>query len=311
MCAIAGILFKNGKRPGFPMTTGEALTEILEATLHRGPDSAGWALYRDPLPKGRLRMRFFISPGEQAQSEIDTIHQTLVDEAVEILSEEVLGCTLGVEVKFEGDLLDLTHAVERRIKPVSMGSRLDILKDVGQPRELAPKYDIAGFNGDHGIAHIRLATESGVHPDTSHPFWACGFADIATVHNGQITNYWIMRRRLERRGMTFQTENDTELIAVYLAFRMSTGASLEAALQTSLEDLDGTFSYLVATKDAIGYAKDKLAAKPMVKYEDDGMIAISSEEVGLNRLFPGRALETTEPNPLSCGLWSRSPDVNP
>jgi glutamine phosphoribosylpyrophosphate amidotransferase len=106
--------------------------------------------------------------------------------------------------------------------------------------------------------------------------------------------------------MTFQTENDTELIAVYLAYRMSRGASLEDALKTSLADLDGTFSYLVATRDAIGYAKDKLAAKPMVKYEDDDMIVISSEEVGINRLFPGRALATTEPAPLTYGLWSRS-----
>ncbi|MDX9818764.1 MAG: amidophosphoribosyltransferase, partial [Desulfococcus multivorans] len=98
----------------------------------------------------------------------------------------------------------------------------------------------------------------------------------------------------------------TELIAVYLAYRMSSGASLEAALETSLADLDGTISYLVATRDAIGYAKDKLAANPMVKYEDDDMIVISSEEVGINRLFPGRALATTEPAPLTCGLWSRS-----
>jgi glutamine phosphoribosylpyrophosphate amidotransferase len=106
--------------------------------------------------------------------------------------------------------------------------------------------------------------------------------------------------------MRFQTENDTELIAVYLAYRMSKGVSLEAALNSSLEDLDGTFSYLVATRDAIGYAKDKLAAKPMVKYENDDLIAISSEEVGLNRLFPGQALETSEPAPLTCGLWSRN-----
>ena len=183
---------------------------------------------------------------------------------------------------------------------------VQILKDVGLPHEVAPTYGIQEFDGDHGLGHVRLATESGVHPNTSHPFWASGFADVATVHNGQLTNYWIMRRRLERRGMEFQTENDTELIAVYLAYRMSEEASLEEALRSSLEDLDGTFSYLVATRDSIGYAKDKLAAKPMVKYEDDDLIAICSEEVGLNRLFPGRALDTVEPAPLTYGLWSRA-----
>jgi glutamine phosphoribosylpyrophosphate amidotransferase len=115
-----------------------------------------------------------------------------------------------------------------------------------------------------------------------------------------------MRRRLERKGMRFQTENDTELIAVYLAYQMSRNVPLEEALESSLDDLDGTFSYLVATRDAIGYAKDKLAAKPMVKYEDDELIAIASEEVGLNRLFPGQALETSEPAPQTCGLWRRT-----
>lgn len=305
MCAIAGILFKNGRRGDLNLSTGEALTRILDATLHRGPDSAGWALYREPLA-GQLRMRFLVPKNGDVESEIAKIQTVLAAEGVEVITTMPLGCTIGVTARFSGDVLALTHAIEHQVKLISIGESLDIIKDVGQPMDLALRYGIGDFNGAHGIAHIRLATESGVHPDTSHPFWACGFADIATVHNGQITNYWIMRRRLERRGMTFQTENDTELIAVYLAYRMSRGAGLEDALKTSLADLDGTFSYLVATKDAIGYAKDKLAAKPMVKYEDDDMIVISSEEVGINRLFPGRALATTEPAPLTYGLWSRS-----
>lgn len=304
MCAIAGILFKNGKRP-LGMTTGEALTAILDATLHRGPDSAGWALYHEPMG-GLLRMRFFVADEESREEDIRAIRTLLDAEHADIQQEEVLGCTYGVVVDFNGDVLALTRALEGTTQLVSIGSRLDIIKDVGQPIGLSRKYDIDKFDGHHGIAHIRLATESGVHADTSHPFWACGFSDVATVHNGQITNYWIMRRRLERKGMRFQTENDTELIAVYLAYRMSQGVSLEEALHSSLEDLDGTFSYLVATENAIGYAKDKLAAKPMVKFEDENLIAISSEEVGLNRLFPGKALETTEPAPLTCGLWTRN-----
>lgn len=188
---------------------------------------------------------------------------------------------------------------------MSVGTRLDIIKDVGLPYDLASRYNIRDFDGDHGIAHTRLATESGVHPDTAHPFWASGFSNVATVHNGQVTNYWIMRRRLEKKGMEFGTENDTELIAVYLAYQMSQGSTLEDALRTSLEDLDGTYSYLVATEDSIGYARDKLAAKPMVKYEDDDIIALASEEVALNAMFPGTALDTSEPAPLTYGLWSR------
>lgn len=323
MCAIAGLLFKNTVKRNFAMTTGQALTEILDATLHRGPDSAGWALYREPL-ENLFRMRFLLPIFEEkshavdkietrkgtnkttAAYQINNIRQELESLGVTIVKETIEGCSLAIHAAYDGDILSLTRSIEKKLTPISMGTRLDILKDVGVPRELDKKYNISAFNGSHGIAHIRLATESGVHPDTAHPFWACGFADIATVHNGQITNYWIMRRRLERKGMTFQTENDTELIAVYLAYQMSRKASLEHALKASLDDLDGTFSYLVATKDAIGYAKDKLAAKPMVKYENDEMIAISSEEVGLNRLFPGQALKTTEPAPFTYGLWTRN-----
>jgi len=305
MCAIAGLLFKKGRPASFPMTTGAALTAILDATLHRGPDSTGWALYQTPL-EDLLRLRFFISANGGGPKDRETIRRVLAEQQVTIVEEETLGNTFGVTARYDGEVLALTHAIERQVQLVSIGSSLEILKDVGQPYDVAPRYNIEAFDGSHGIAHIRLATESGVHPETSHPFWACGFSDVATVHNGQLTNYWIMRRRLERRGMVFQTENDTELIAVYLAYQMSRGADLETALKASLDDLDGTYSYLVATKDAIGYAKDKLAAKPMVKYETDDLIAISSEEVGLNRLFPGQALATSEPAPLTYGLWYRN-----
>ena len=304
MCAIAGILFKRNKRPNLGMTTGRALTEMLDATVHRGPDSAGWALYRNPLDSG-LRARFYLPEYVDPAQEAERIKEVLREAGAVLLEGEIQGCMYAAAVRFPGTVGEFSREVGRKTHLQSLGRSLDIIKDVGTPFELAPRYDILDFDGDHGLAHVRLATESGVHPDTSHPFWASGFADVATVHNGQLTNYWIMRRRLERRGMHFQTENDTELIAVYLAYKMSSGSTLEEALRSSLEDLDGTFSYLVATEDSIGYAKDKLAAKPMVKYEDDDLIAISSEEVGLNRLFPGRALDTTEPAPYTCGLWTR------
>lgn len=287
------------------MTTGEALTEMMDACVHRGPDSAGWALYRRAT-EGHVRLRFLVQDLTRREASIARIRTGLEAKGAQLLDEELIGCTYGVVVKLQGDLQEFSYAMERAGMLISMGSSLDIIKDVGQPRELSRRYKIGLFDGTHGIGHTRLATETGVHPETAHPFWATGFADVATVHNGQITNYWIMRRRLERQGMEFRTENDTELIAVYLAHRMSLGASLEDALRTSLEDLDGTFSYLVATRDAIGYAKDKLAAKPMVKYEDESIIVIASEEVALNRLFPGRALDTSEPPPHTYGLWSRA-----
>ena len=140
----------------------------------------------------------------------------------------------------------------------------------------------------------------------SHPFWATGFADVAIVHNGQITNYWKMRRRLEKRGFEFNTDNDSELIAVYLADKHTQGAELYEALEASIHDLDGTFSFLVSTKDEIGFAKDRLAAKPMVMVETDDLVAVASEEVSLNRLFPGHSLSTSEPAPGTYHTWRRS-----
>ena len=179
--------------------------------------------------------------------------------------------------------------MEHAAKVVSIGESLDIVKDVGGAHDVDDAYHVAGYSGTHGIGHVRLATESDVTPDASHPFWATGFADVAIVHNGQITNYWKMRRRLEKRGMEFNTDNDSELIAVYLADKLDAGRRRsQEALETSIADLDGTFSFLVSTKDEIGYAKDNLAAKPMVMYEDDELVAIASEEVSLNRLFPGQ-----------------------
>jgi methylamine---glutamate N-methyltransferase subunit A len=304
MCSIAGILFKHNGSRKIDMTTGRALTEMMDACSHRGPDSAGWAIYREPR-EGELRLRFFVSTGPERDSEVERIREGLARHGARIVEDEAVGCTYGASVKYTSDIKEFSYAIERVGKLISVGTSLDIIKDVGQPYGLQQLYGIGEFNGGHGIGHTRLATETGVHPETAHPFWATGFADVATVHNGQITNYWIMRRRLERRGMEFRTENDTELIAVYLAYQMSRGTPLNEALRSSLDDLDGTFSYLVATRDSIGYAKDKLAAKPMVKYEDDEMIAIASEEVALNRLFPGRALDTTEPPPLTYGLWSK------
>ncbi|HER27423.1 MAG TPA: amidophosphoribosyltransferase, partial [Rhodospirillales bacterium] len=120
------------------------------------------------------------------------------------------------------------------------------------------------------------------------------------------TNYWKMRRRLVKRGFEFNTDNDSELIAVYLADKLSQGEKLTDALKTSIDDMDGTFSFLVSTRDEIGFAKDHLAAKPMVKFENDDLIAIASEEVSLNKLFPGEALSTSEPPPGSYGTWQRS-----
>ena len=302
MCGIAGIMFK---KQGSKAAVGRALIDMLDGCQHRGPDSTGFALYHDATP-GQLRLRFIIGDGPAADKAVGRIKDRLTEYQARIVEEERVGVGYRVDVAFEGDLQRFAYDMENAAKLSSIGESLDIIKDIGGAHDVDRIYKVDSFQGTHGIGHVRLATESDVAPEASHPFWATGFADVAIVHNGQITNYWKMRRRLEKRGYRFNTDNDSELIAVYLADKLKHGISLKEALRTSIDDLDGTFSFLVSTKDEIGYAKDRLAAKPMIKIENDDLIAIASEEVSLNRLFPGRALDTSEPAPGTYDTWQKS-----
>lgn len=303
MCGIAGIMFKTIAE-GRNLTTGQALVDMLDGCQHRGPDSTGFALYGDAL-KNQLRMRFFVGIDAEADPAIAKIKDILADHGAEILEDEVIGINYRVVAGFSGNVQKLAYDLEHAAKVISIGTSLEIVKDIGGAHDVDQTYHVQSFAGSHGLGHVRLATESDVKPEAAHPFWATGFADIAIVHNGQITNYWKMRRRLEQRDFEFHTDNDSELIAVYLADKLSQGIPLKEALRTSIDDLDGTFSFLVSTKDEIGYAKDRLAVKPMVMYETDDLIAIASEEVSLNKLFPGQALNTTEPAPGTYNTWHR------
>jgi methylamine---glutamate N-methyltransferase subunit A len=303
MCGIAGILYKAD---GLDGAIGKDLITMLDGCQHRGPDSTGFALYHRTNGARTLRLRFFVGEADEAAEAIARIEERLGEFGAAVLESDRTGSTQAYTVRFDGDLRSFSYAMEHAAKLSSIGESLDIIKDVGSAHDVDDVYHVAGFSGTHGIGHVRLATESDVSPEAGHPFWATGFADVAIVHNGQITNYWKMRRRLEKRGMEFHTDNDSELIAVYLADKMAQGVPLAEALESSIGDMDGTFSFLVSTKEEIGFAKDNLAAKPMVMYEDDDIVAIASEEVSLNRLFPGRSLETSEPAPGTFRTWRRS-----
>jgi len=176
---------------------------------------------------------------------------------------------------------------------------------IGGCETVEKEYHLSDFRGTHGIGHVRLATESNVDVSRAHPFWAYGFNDVAIVHNGQITNYFKTKRRLEQRGYRFRTQNDSEVIAVYLADKMKHGQSMEEALDQSLTELDGTFSFLVSTPAGIGYAKDPIGAKPMVVYETDEVVAVASEEVSLQQMFGHAKIDTYEPYPGTSYTWSR------
>ena len=214
---------------------------------------------------------------------------------------------LSVNFDYDGeDLKPLTDRIEtiRGAEVLSLGHQLEIVKDLGDAETVAADYALDEFQGSHAIGHVRMATESDVDISGAHPYWAYPFSDVAVVHNGQLTNYHYWRRRLERSGHRFQSECDSEIIAVYLAEQMSEGRSLEQAMRQSLEDLDGVFTYICVTEDALGVAKDELGAKPLVLYEDDDLVALASEEIAIRQVLD-REIETNDPYESEVRVWTR------
>jgi glutamate synthase domain-containing protein 1 len=186
-------------------------------------------------------------------------------------------------IQYDGDMKKLADYVEdvEGAEILSMGNALELIKDLGDAGQVADQYGLRQFKGTHGIGHTRMATESDVDIRSAHPYWAYPYNDIAVVHNGQLTNYWVMRRTFERKGHRFVSNCDSELLAVYTAYNLEQGATLEESLKQSIQEIDGVFTYLVSTKDALGMAKDTMAAKPMVLFESDRLVALASEEVAI------------------------------
>jgi glutamate synthase domain-containing protein 1 len=209
-------------------------------------------------------------------------------------------------LRFAGDTRKLATEIERieGAEVLSFGSALELIKDLGDATTVSGQYDLGGFRGTHGIGHTRMATESDVDIRSAHPYWAYPYNDIAVVHNGQITNYWIMRREMERKGHRFMSNCDSELLAVYTADNLEQGATLEDSLRASVKEIDGVFTYLVATGEELGMAKDTMAAKPMVLYESDNLVALASEEVAIRTLLP-REIDTSDPYDEEVRVWKR------
>jgi glutamate synthase domain-containing protein 1 len=306
MCGIAGFFYKNG---GGEVPLGTRLTDMATVLGSRGLDSTGMALYGD-LPTGHLALRVHLASAlGDTEARLAEIRER-VGEVATVASAQYSGNIARIELEGVADTGDLdhmtriTHAVESAgAELFSIGNAMEIVKDVGPASELAV-YDVAAFQGTHGIAHTRLATESRVDICYSHPFWARPFPDIAVVHNGQLTNDNKMRRSFQRRGYEFLTTNDSEVIAVFIADRLRAGASLEEALTDSIEVLDGTFTYLVATREAIGFAKDRFSTKPLIIAEDEGFVAMASEEVALAPVMTANT-KVHEPTARTVRTWHR------
>ncbi len=309
MCGIAGIIYRDGARD-----IGRDMTQMLQSMKHRGPDSTGYALFGPE--REQIVMRYKLADANDARDfdyadrletnrrEVEGRLHSLgaVVEEIDVETDYAFRVTM----RYTGDVKALADYIEDvpNCEVLSLGHSLEIIKDLGDADTVCDQYHLGGFSGTHAIGHVRMATESDVDISGAHPYWAYPFSDIAVVHNGQLTNYFYWKRRLERSGHRFQSECDSEIIAVYLAERMSEGLSLEESMRKSLEELDGVFTYMCVTKDALGVAKDEMAAKPLVLYEGEDMVVLASEEIAIRAVID-HEIDTHDPYEGEVLVWTR------
>jgi len=310
MCGIAGVMHR-----GESANIGHELTLMLQALKHRGPDSAGLALYGEPKADQYI-MRFKVAEQEDVNRGFDVfrlmekrkgaVDERMAEMDAEVESvEKVTEYTYRYVFRFDGDLRRFANYVEdiEDVEILSIGHSLELIKDLGDADLVSTQYRLSNFEGTHAIGHTRMATESDVDIRSAHPYWAYPFSDVSVVHNGQLTNYWNSRRALERRGHRFMSNCDSELIAVYLADQMDRAGDLNEAMHRSISELDGVFTYMVATQDKLGIAKDVMAAKPLVLYESDALIALASEEIAIRSIFP-HEIDTYDPYEGEVRVWN-------
>ena len=305
MCGIAGFL---AKRDGVPVI--ENLVEMLQALHGRGPDSTGLSLYGAP-HEGELVASVWAGDDGGASAREGILEA--IDRHGRIASDEYTEGYFRIGLTPEDatprGLRELAEDVERAnpgVRVFSLGHKLELIKFTADARTIFDRWRLAGLPFTHGIGHVRMATESRVDVNHSHPFWARPFPDVTVVHNGHVTNYYKNRRIYEMRGYTFQTENDTEFVAVYLAEQMAQGKTLDEAVRASIDDLDGSFTYLVSTADGFGVARDRFSTKPCLVAETDDWVAVVSEGIALAGAFGDEAeIHTYELQGGEARAWTR------
>ena len=299
MCGIVGLFAKSAE---VEARLGVHLAAMLEQMSDRGPDSAGVAVYRDRAPYGSSKLTLFSpSPNERWGEVGGALADTFGGGA-----EPQVRASHAVFV-VEADATDAEAWVRENrpdLRVMSAGSVIEIYKETGLPHAFVEQFALADFTGTHALGHTRMATESRVTTAGSHPF-STGF-DLCLVHNGSLSNHNRLRENLRREGIEFQTENDTEVAAGYLAWRMREGASLETALEGCLEDLDGFYTFAVGTADGFAVLRDPIACKPAVLAETDEWVAMGSEWRAIS-VLPGAAhAETWEPVPGVVYVWEKA-----
>jgi glutamate synthase domain-containing protein 1 len=300
MCGIVGLFAKS---PDVEARLGVHAAAMLVQMSDRGPDSAGVALYRDPAPPGASKLTVF-SP--DPLQDWDRLASGLAG-AFGWAGEPRVRANHAVVV-VDADAAE-AEAWARHDHPelrvMSAGRVIEIYKDVGRPELFAERFGLDDLQGTHALAHTRMATESRVTTEGSHPF-STG-QDLCLVHNGSLSNHNRLRESLRREGIAFQTENDTEVAAGYLAWRLREGASLEGALEGCLDDLDGFYTFAVGTADGFAVLRDPIACKPAVLAETDDWVAMASEWRAIAVLPGAEEARMWEPRPGVVYVWERTP----
>ena len=298
MCGIAGFLTKteNDLAP-----VGNTILQMLKPLAVRGPDSAGVALYG---PKANDGVVVQIKLGKLKEDDLIVEQIKKFGPVSEVkTTADYLRIVIDIKEDIES-FLKFVESLDEGIEIVSLGTQLEVIKQTGSPQNLDSTYNVSKFTGTHGLGHTRLSTESLIDLSHSQPFWAYGYPDLAIAHNGHITNYHKMRQHYEQKGAKFYTENDSEVIGIYLADKLSKGIALKDVLESSLDDFDGSYSYLVSTSDCIGFAKDPFAFKPLLFAETDDFVAIATEEVAIRSAFPGSYI-VREAQSKETRIWQR------
>jgi glutamate synthase domain-containing protein 1 len=297
MCGIVGLYLKN---KSLEPALGDMLSHMLVTMTARGPDSAGVAIYGsgdDDKVKLTLRMADGTS--------VDDLRSELVAAAgsafhISVRSTHIV---LSVARRHAASVMQWLKTQKSRLQLVSVGETMEIYKEVGLPDQVVRKFGLAGMSGTHAIGHTRMATESAVTTNGAHPF-STG-EDQCLVHNGSLSNHNAVRRSLQHEGMTFSTENDSEVAAGYLTWRMSQGAGLRDSLSSSLNDLDGFFTFVVGTRNGFAVLRDPIACKPAVMAESDDYVAFGSEYRALSVLPYIDKARVFEPEPATVYAWER------
>jgi methylamine---glutamate N-methyltransferase subunit A len=297
MCGIAGLFLKNDALQGdLGRMTGAMLRELCD----RGPDSAGFAVYGGQAQGTKLCMvsrNGAIDWSAIARRLGDAIG---ADVAVEEVEDHAIFKTAGAGDIARKWLIDNVPAAY----VLSQGQRIEIFKGVGNPAAIMDRLDFEARTGTHAIGHTRMATESAVTVAGSHPFSTGD--DTCLVHNGSLSNHNRLREQLVRQGERFQTDNDSEVAAAYLASRMRAGDTLKGALENGLKDLDGFYTFVVGTRDGFAVIRDPIACKPAVIAETDDWVAMASEYRAIAPLPGADTAKIWEPAPATVYAWSRA-----